>query len=187
MIDKHFPKGHKLHKCFNRNTVKATYCTLSNMMDKIGNHNGKILKKESEPRVEIVNGIPEKCCRDQFNCPLMPDRCDQRNVIYQAKVYADNRVMNYYGLTENEFKKRCSTHKSSFRNIPKCHTTISSYIWKLKDKMSPYYVNWSIKARGHPFSSGGRACDLCLTEKLVNNSNGRSKLKRDELLETCRH
>ena len=92
---------------------------------------------------------------------------DQRNVIYQAKVYAENRVMNYYGLTENEFKKRCSTHKSSFRNIPKCHTTISSYIWKLKDRMSPYYVNWSIKARGHPFSSGGRACDLCLTEKLV--------------------
>ena len=36
LIDKHFPKGHKLHKCFNRNTVKATYCTLSNMKDKIG-------------------------------------------------------------------------------------------------------------------------------------------------------
>ena len=44
MIDKHFPKGHKLHKCFNRNTVKATYCTLPNMMVKIGNHNAKILK-----------------------------------------------------------------------------------------------------------------------------------------------
>ena len=29
MIDKHFPKGHKLHKCFNRNTVKATYCLVS--------------------------------------------------------------------------------------------------------------------------------------------------------------
>jgi hypothetical protein len=41
MIDKHFPKGHKLHKCFNRNTVKATYCTLPNMMVKIGNHNAK--------------------------------------------------------------------------------------------------------------------------------------------------
>ena len=107
-------------------------------MDKIGKHNGKVLKKESEPRVEIVNGIPEKCCRDQFNCPLMPDRCDQRNVIYQADVYAvGNRKMSYYGLTENEFKKRCSTHKSSFRTIPKCHTTLSSYIWKLKDKRTP--------------------------------------------------
>ena len=34
------------------------------MMDKIGNHNGKVLKKESEQRVENVNGVPEKCCRD---------------------------------------------------------------------------------------------------------------------------
>ena len=189
MIDKHFPKGHKLHKCFNRNTVKATYCTLSNMMDKIGNHNGKVLKKESEQRVEIVNGVPEKCCRDQFNCPLMPDRCDQKNVIYQADVRTVNSVMSYYGLTENEFKKRCSTHRSSFRNIPKRHTTLSSYIWKLKDKRTPHYVNWSIKARGHPFSSGGRACDLCLTEKLVILTADPNQMlnKRDELLETCRH
>ena len=36
--------------------------------------------------------------------------------------------------------------------------------WKSK-KQTPYFVNWSIKARGHAFSSGGRACDLCLTEK----------------------
>ena len=43
--------------------------------------------------------------------------------------------------------------------------------------------------RGHPFSSGGRACDLCLTEKLtILTADQNSMLnKRDELLETCRH
>ena len=66
MIDKHFPKGHKLHKCFNRNTVKATYCTLPNMMAKIGNHNAKILGKENESKFEIVNGVPKKCCQNQL-------------------------------------------------------------------------------------------------------------------------
>ena len=168
LIDKHFPKGHKLHKCFNRNTVKVTYCTLSNMMDKIENHNSKILGKESESKVEIVNGVPKRCCEDQANCPFMPDRCDQTNVVYQADVHAeDTPIMSYYGLPENELKKRCSTHKTSFRNIPKSHTTLSLYIWKLKDRKTPHFVNWSIKARGHPFSSGGRSCDLCLTEKLV--------------------
>ena len=167
LIDKHFPKGYKLHKCFNRNTVKATYCTLSNMMDKIGNHNAKVLYKDSEQKVEIVNGEPKQCCEDQANCPLMPDRCDPTNVVYQADVHAENGVMSYYGLTENKFKKRCSNHKTSFRNKPQCHTTLSSYVWKLKDKKIPHFVNWSIKARGHPFSSGGRSCDLCLTEKLV--------------------
>ena len=189
MIDKHFPKGHKLHKCFNRNTVKATYCTLSNMKDMIGKHNAKVLNKENEPEIEIVNGVPKPCCDDPPNCPLMTERCDQTNVIYQADVYAENRVMSYYGLTENEFKKRCSVHKTSFRNIKYNHTTLSSYIWKLKDRKSSWYVNWSIKARGHAFSSGGRACDLCLSEKLaILTADPYTMLnKRDELLETCRH
>ena len=189
MIDKYFPKGHKLHKCFNRNTVKATYCTLPNMMDKIGNHNSKILGKESEPKVEIVNGVPKKCCRDELNCPLMPDRCDLKNVIYQADVHAEGTVVRYYGLTENEFKVRCSNHKTAFRDRNRNQTSLSSYIWKLKDRAIPRVVNWSIKARGHPFSSGGRACDLCLTEKLtILTADQNSMLnKRDELLEACRH
>ena len=57
------------------------------------------------------------------------------------------------------------------------------------DKQTPYFVNWSIKARGHPFSSGGRTCDLCLTEKLVILTADQNSMlnKRDELLETCRH
>ena len=69
LIDKHFPKGHKLHKCFNRNTVKATYCTMSNMKDKIGNHNGKILSKKDELPLD-ANGNVKDCCPDGLQCPL---------------------------------------------------------------------------------------------------------------------
>ena len=53
------------------------------------------------------------------------------------------------------------------QNILQEHKVQPHNIWKLKDKESPWYVNWSIKARGHAFSSGGRACDLCLSEKLA--------------------
>ena len=83
----------------------------------------------------------------------MPDRCDQKNEIYQADVYAEDTVMSYYSLTENEFKARCSNHKSSFRDKTRNHTTLalSSYILKLKDREIPHVVDWSIKARGHPF------------------------------------
>ena len=84
----------------------------------------KILGKESEPKVEIVNGVPKKCCQDQLNCPLMPDRCDQKSVIYQADVHAEDTVMSYYGLTENEFKARCSKHKSSFRDKTRNQTSL---------------------------------------------------------------
>ena len=88
------------------------------------------------------------------------------------------------GLTENELKKRCSTQKSSFRIIPKCHTTLSSYIWKLKEKKTRHFVNWSIKARGHAFSSGGRACNLCLTEKLVIITANKNSMLLNKI---CRH
>ena len=67
-----------------------------------------ILGKGNEPNIEIVNGAPKKCCQDQYNCPLMPDRCDLKSVIYQADVYPEDTVMTYYSLTENEFKSRCS-------------------------------------------------------------------------------
>ena len=111
--------------------------------------------------------------------------------LYQAKVHIpkENKVMIQYGSTEREFKKRCSEHKSSFRKIPQSHTALSSYIWKLKEKQTPYFVNWSIKARGHAFSSGGRACDLCLTEKLTILTADQNTMlnRRDELLKSCRH
>ena len=131
----------------------------------------------------------KNCCQDGLNCPLQPDRCDQTNVIYQADVHAENKVMTYYGSTEREFKKRCSEHKSSFRKLPISHTALSSYLWKLKAKKITHFVNWSIKARGHAFASGGRACDLCLTEKLIILTADQNTMlnRRDELLETCRH
>ena len=43
--------------------------------------------------------------------------------------------------------------------------------------------------QGHAFSSGGRACDLCLTGKLgILIADQNSILnKKDELVETCRY
>ena len=115
--------------------------------------------------------------------------CNQTNVIYEAKVQANNKIMSYFGSTERSFKKRYSEHMSSIRNRPKNHTTLSSYIWKLKDQNMPFNIEWFIKSKGHAFSSGGKACDLCLTEKLIILTENQYSMlnKRDELLETCRH
>ena len=183
LIDKYFPKGHILHKCFNRNTVKATYCTLTNMKEEISKHNTKVLNADKSTDEE------KECkCQKKNECPI-PGKCNQSGVVYQADVHAENKIMKYYGSTEREFKKRYYAHKSSIKNKPSNHTTLSSYIWKLKDKNIPFEVKWSIKSRGHAFSSGGRACDLCLTEKLVILTEDQNTMlnKRDELLETCRH
>ena len=102
-------------------------------------------------------------------------------------MHADNRIMTYYGSTI-DFKSRYYKHKTSFEKRPVNHTTLSSYVWKIKDKKLPFKVTWSIKARGHPYN-GGRICDLCNTEKLIILKENNKELlnKRDELLETCRH
>ena len=134
LIDKHFPKGNLLHKCFNRNTVKATYCTLTNMKNKISKHNSRVLNEESNVNRE------KKCnCRNKNTCPI-PGECVQKNVIYQADVHTSNKIMTYYGSTV-DFKSRYSKHKSSFEKRPANHTTLSSYVWKIKDKNLPFKIH----------------------------------------------
>ena len=80
--------------------------------------------------------------------------------MYQAEVHGDNKVMKYFGSTV-DFKARYSQHYSSFKNRPANHTTLSSYVWKLKDKNAHYEIKWDIKARGHSFSSGSKTFDSC--------------------------
>ena len=55
---------------------------------------------------------------------MMPDRCDQTNVIYQADVHAEDKFMSYYGLTENEFKKRQYTQDMLQENTQMPYNTI---------------------------------------------------------------
>ena len=44
LVDKHFPKDHKLRKIFNRNTIKISYSCMNNTMQIIDSHNKRILK-----------------------------------------------------------------------------------------------------------------------------------------------
>ena len=61
LIDKHFPKGHALHKLFNRNTVKVSYSCMNNMASIISGHNAKfsivILKWITEVKNAIVANV----------------------------------------------------------------------------------------------------------------------------------
>ena len=50
-------------------------------------------------------------------------------------------------------------------------------------------ITWSIKAKAYALSSGGKQCDLCLTEKLtILMADPKSTLnKRDEIMAKCKH
>ena len=64
LIDKHFPKSSKLHKIFNRNSIKVSYSCMPNVKSNISSHNHRVLKKaKTSTNVKLCN------CRDK-NCSL---------------------------------------------------------------------------------------------------------------------
>ena len=69
------------------------------MRNRISKHNSKVLNREnSESKDNKYN------CRIKENCPI-PGECLQKNVVYQAEVHADDKIMTYYGSTV-DFKSR---------------------------------------------------------------------------------
>lgn len=192
LLDKHFPKGHSLHKLFNRNTVKVSYSCMNNMASIISSHNAKILNSDSE----INNGAKTCNCRKPDECPLN-GVCLTESIVYKASVSANNIPTKvYYGLTENDFKTRWRNHKTSFTNAKyKKQTELACYIWELNEKHGLSYkngdinVSWSIEQRSSKYKCGTRRCDLCLSEKLIIATADRSSLlnSRAEIVSTCRH
>ena len=66
----------------------------------------------------------------------MEGKCLIDSVIYRAEVKDENsNNKTYTGLTSNTFKTRYYGHRQSFEKRKLQHsTTLSSYIWDLKDK-----------------------------------------------------
>ena len=63
LVKKHFPRGHKLYKIFNRNALKLSYSCMSSMSSVIKQHNYRVL-----PTTENVDRLCNH--RNKENCPL---------------------------------------------------------------------------------------------------------------------
>ena len=50
LVRKHFPTQHKLHKIFNLNTLKLSYCCLTNVSNIIIQHNATVLAISTTPK-----------------------------------------------------------------------------------------------------------------------------------------
>ena len=57
LLDKHFPKSNNLHKRFNRNSVKVTYCCTENLSTIIKSHNKNVINGEisTDPKCNYSN------------------------------------------------------------------------------------------------------------------------------------
>ena len=185
LLDINFSKSNKLHKIFNRNTVKVAYCCTENLSSIIKTHNKKVTKKKIPPR--------DQCnCKDRNDCPL-DGNCQTSDIIYKCIASTTfNPDEIYIGTAEGNFKKRYYNHKTSSKNREKANdTTFSKYEWEVKDKYKETpSLKWSIVKSVPEYSNITKKCLLCLYEKLeiINYPNQEELLnKRSELILKCRH
>ena len=125
LIGKHFPKSYKLHKIFNRNTVKVSYSPTENM--------GRIIKSHNKTIICPTNTTTLPCnFRDKSTCPL-DGKCRSRDIVYKCKAHPTGKV--YIGLTSRDFKERLSGHLKPFRNEKySIEITLSKHHWVVKNK-----------------------------------------------------
>ena len=209
LLDKHFPKGHRLHKFINRHNTKISYCTTRNIKAHVAAHNKKVLNPSegNDKGGRTCNCGPFKSRLASTNralhlpadhpppnwlpreCPV-DGKCLTKSVIYSATVKPDNSPsMSYIGLTGGTFKDRFNGHTNTFRQRNTHMSTLSSHVWDLEDKGTNYEIKWKIMKKAMLYRPGASYCDLCVSEKVqILLADPRSSLnKRTEILETCRH
>ena len=185
LIVKHFPAGNKLHKIFNKNTVKVSYSCMKNIDSVIKSHNDRIIKKSKQtenPRERACN------CRVKEDCPLRGE-CLANAIVYKATITHNDTVKFYFGLTGGPFKDRYRNHTKSFRHGKyENETELSKYIWGLKRKGVNYELRWDIIKRSNLKKRKSGMCNLCMEEKLIMATNkGNTINRRSELITKCRH
>ena len=184
LLDECFPKDNKLNKILNRNTVKLSYSCTKNLQHTVSSHNAKIYKEK------FPIDVQSDCKCGQNPC-ILTDGCDSKNIIYQATLTQDNgKVDTYVGLCSTPFWQRYANHKTSFSNQKhRNETTLSSFIWDLKEKNINFTLKWRVIDRGKPYNPVSGDCQLCLKEKfiIIFKPEISTLNSRNELGSNCRH
>ena len=91
------------------------------------------------------------------------------NAVYDCRVNSPGPRKIYLGLAEGKWKKRYYNHKKSFNHKRYSHeTTLSSYVWHLKETLDVTpNLKWSVVRCTTCCSNISKKCLLCLYEKLV--------------------
>ena len=113
IIKKCFPPSRKLHKIFNKNTIKTSYSFMPNLGAIIEGNNKKKMQIEESKSVGKQCSFPRST-----KCPLQ-GKCLSRDIIYQATVKCEDNEEIYVGLTVTDFRSRLANHKASFKTKSK--------------------------------------------------------------------
>ena len=75
------------------------------------------------------------------------------DVVYDCRVTSSEPQKIYFGLTEEKWKQRYYNHKKSFNHKRYSHeTTLSSYVWHLKETLDVTpNLKWSVVRCATPY------------------------------------
>ena len=150
MINRHFPKSHRLDKIFNRGTVKLSYSCMQNMYKIFKGHNSKITSTLSNQLILCNYQVKGECPMD--------GKCLTMDAVYNCHVTSPEPQKIYFGLAEGKWKQRYYNHKKSFSHKRYSHeTTLSSYMWHLKETLDvTLNLKWSVVRCTTPYSNISR-------------------------------
>ena len=119
LVDKHFPRDHRLHKIFNRYIIKESYSCMSNVQQLIKKRNNFIQNRKNKATFSCN-------CRDKKGCPLKGNYRTE-NFTYKYTSLTKNNVKKVYlDVSEGKFKKnRCYNHQQLFRNENHKNSTLT--------------------------------------------------------------
>ena len=107
-------------------------------------------------------------CREKGECHI-DGNCQTMDAVYDSRATSSEPQKIYFGLAEGKLKQRYYNHKKSFNHKRYSHaTTLSSYVWDLKETLDATpMLNWSAVRCATPYLNISKKCLLCLHEKLV--------------------
>ena len=117
-------------------------------------------------------------------------QCLRGPLVYRAAVTTNNKTEFYTGIAGNSFKERWAGHNSSLRHSDQRHkTTLSNYIWDLKDSGTNFNLEWKLVQNAPTFNHTTGKCRLCDTEKylIMFRPENATLNKRTEFYSMCRH
>ena len=139
LLRHHLLRSNKLHKIFNKNTMKFSYCCTNNLSIIFKSHNKKLIN------TLIKNTLPCNCGRIH-KCSL-DGKVRTLNNVYKCIASAHgypNKV--YLGIAEGDFKQHFYNHRMSFNNDGySTDTALSKYVWEKEKKLKiTPSLKWSI-------------------------------------------
>ena len=157
LLRHYFPPSNKLHRIFNKNTVKVSHCCTRNVASIIKSCNKKLIN------TSIKDTMPCNC-RKKHECPV-DGKCRAENLVYKCDASVDEySSKGYLSTAEVDFPKSFYNHQILVNDKGySTDTTHSKYVWEVKRnvKIMPS-LKWSIIKSVPNYSNVSRKCQLCL-------------------------